>query len=404
MTNNLLNKFLNEHNYDIRQSRNGRWIDQKCTMDELCFVADCVVVYLQDGGKQPFQSPDIWHTAYAIENVQRIFCKPDPTDDTTIDEYNKFFRQPLKMLSAAGILREEGKKNNAIQFSVVNEAILDFLSLRERNCLDFLCSYIKKTLEDSGLWDAFESFFDEQTKEQYDNVKKIFHDFCIRYTPIQNNAEPNRIFTKVLNPLAVWYKKKGSVKGSLSQRIITLEDIKYNRTNFRDKNKDKNISRQQAQSVDNIQENVCDYKVEKAKRRLRKFNDQFNNGLSEITDALSIGQKATHMHHIFPKNEFPNIADYVENLIALTAGQHLQKAHPAGNTKIIDKDFQYICLLNKTESIRRNLVEKKGDVFYDFPLFMLVLDVGLRTDFFEKIPENDFVQVVSGIEINFPNK
>ena len=126
--------------------------------------------------------------------------------------------------------------------------------------------------------------------------------------------------------------------------------------------------------------------------------------MSEITDALSIGQKATHMHHIFPQNEFPNIADYVENLIALTAGQHLQKAHPAGNTKIIDKDFQYICLLNKTESIRRNLVEKKGDVFYDFPLFMLVLDVGLRTDFFEKIPENDFVQVVSGIEINFPNK
>lgn len=68
----------------------------------------------------------------------------------------------------------------------------------------------------------------------------------------------------------------------------------------------------------------------KAKRRLRKFNDTFNNGRSEITDAMSIGQQATHMHHIFPKNEFPVIADYVENLIALTSGQHLQKAHPAG--------------------------------------------------------------------------
>jgi len=42
-------------------------------MDELCFVADCVVVYLQEGGKQPFQSPDIWHTDYAIENVQKLF-------------------------------------------------------------------------------------------------------------------------------------------------------------------------------------------------------------------------------------------------------------------------------------------------------------------------------------------
>ena len=58
MTQNLLEQFLNAHDYDIRKTRNGRWIDQKCTMDELCFVADCVVVYLQEGGKQPFQSPD----------------------------------------------------------------------------------------------------------------------------------------------------------------------------------------------------------------------------------------------------------------------------------------------------------------------------------------------------------
>lgn len=402
MTNNLLNEFLNEHNYDIRQSRNGRWIDQKCTMDELCFVADCVVVYLQEGGKQPFQSPDIWRTDYAIENVQKLFCKPNPTEKTTIDEYNKFFRQPLKMLSAAGVLHEE-RTGNAIKFSVVNESILDYLSMRERNCFDFLCSYIKKTLNDSGLWDAFESFFDEQTKAQYDNVKRAFRDFCKQNTPIRNNAETNRIFAKVLNPLAVLLQKKGTIKGHLSERIITLEDIKYNRTNFRDRNKNKNISRRHALSANMVQESVCDYNVEKAKKRLRKFNDLFNNGQSEVVDELSIGQKASHIHHIFPKNEFPDIADYVENLIALTAGQHLQKAHPAGNTQLIDRDFQYLCLLQKTERIRQNLVEKKGDAFYDFSLFMVVLDVGLKTDYFEKLSENDFNQVVSGIIFNFPS-
>ncbi len=404
MTTNLLEKFLNSHTYDIRKSHNGRWIDQKCTMDELCFVADCVVVYLQEGGSQPFQSPDIWHTQYAIDNVQKLFSKPNPTDKTTIDEYNKFFRQPLKMLAAAGVLREDGKKNNTIQFYVENEAVLDYLSLRERNCFDFLCSYISKTLKDSGLWDAFASFFDEQTVEQYDNVKKKFRQFCWEYTPINNAAEPNRIFTKVLNPLAVLFKKKGSVGGHLSKKIITLEDIKYNRTNFRDKDKDKNISRQEAQVADRFQDVVYDYNVEKAKRRLRKFNDKYNGGRSEITDALSIGQQATHMHHIFPKKEFPKIADYVENLIALTSGQHLQKAHPAGNTQTIDRDYQYICLISKTESIRRNLVDGVGEPLYDFVLFMLVLDTGLRTDYFEKLPENDFTQVVSGIEINFPNK
>ena len=404
MTTNLLEQFLNAHDYDIRKSRNGRWIDQKCTMDELCFVADCVVVYLQEGGKQPFQSPDIWHTPYAIENVQKLFSKPDPTDKSTVDEYNKFFRQPLKMLAAAGVLREDGKKNNTIQFSVENEAVLDYLSLRERNCFDFLCSYITKTLKDSGLWDAFESFFDEQTKEQYNNVKEKFRQFCWDYTPINNQAEPNRIFTKVLNPLAVLYKKKGTVGGALSKKIITLEDIKYNRTNFRDKDKDKNVSCQQALVVDKVQEDIYDYNVEKAKRRLRKFNDKFNNARSEILDSMAIGQQATHMHHIFPKHEFPVIADYVENLIALTAGQHLQKAHPAGNTQVIDRDYQYLCLISKTESIRKNLVDGVGEPLYDFFLFMFVLDTGLRTDFFEALPENDFVQVASGIDINFPNK
>lgn len=404
MTTNLLEQFLNAHDYDIRKSRNGRWIDQKCTMDELCFVADCVVVYLQEGGKQPFQSPDIWHTDYAIENVQKLFSKPDPTDKSTMDEYNKFFRQPLKMLAAAGVLREDGKKNNTIQFSVENEAVLDYLSLRERNCFDFLCSYITKTLKDSGLWDAFESFFDEQTKEQYNNVKEKFRQFCWDYTPINNQAEPNRIFTKVLNPLAVLFKKKGTVGGALSKKIITLEDIKYNRTNFRDKDKDKNVSRQQALVADKVQEDIYDYNVEKAKRRLRKFNDKFNNARSEILDSMSIGQQATHMHHIFPKHEFPVIADYVENLIALTAGQHLQKAHPAGNTQVIDRDYQYLCLISKTESIRKNLLDGIGEPLYDFFLFMYVLDTGLRTDYFEALPENDFVQVASGIDINFPNK
>ena len=406
MTQNLLEQFLNAHDYDIRKTRNGRWIDQKCTMDELCFVADCVVVYLQEGGKQPFQSPDIWHTDYAIENVQKLFSKPDPTDKSTMDEYNKFFRQPLKMLAAAGVLRENGKKRNAIQFSVENEAVLDYLSLRERNCFDFLCSYIRKTLQDSGLWDAFESFFDEQTKENFTIAKDKFREFCWEYTPIKKGKkdEPNRIFTKVLNPLAVLYKKRGTVGGRLSKKIITLEDIKYNRTNFRDKKKDKNVSRQQAQMVDKSQDVVYDYNVEKVKRRLRKFNDTYNNGRSEIIDSMSIGQQATHMHHIFPKNEFPIIADYIENLIALTSGQHLQKAHPAGKTQIIDKDYQYICLMNKTENIRRNLLEDFGEPLYDFDDYMFVLDTGLATDYFRELPENDFAQVAAGIEINFPNK
>jgi hypothetical protein len=399
-----MKQFLDEHVYDIRQTHNGRWIDQKCTMDELCFVADCVVNYLEEGGKEPFVSPDIWHAEYSIKNVMELFCKPDPTDKTTIDEYNKFFRQPLKMLSAAGVLSEK-KCGNSIQFSVVNMDVLSYLSLNERNCMEFLCSYIEKTLKDSGLWDSFASFFDEQTKERYQDVKTAFYDFCIKYTPIENSKEPGRIFTKVLNPLAVKYRKKGSEGGRMSAKIITLDKIKYNRPNsIRDKDKEKNISRQQAKNATSNSSNSVNYKyqVNKAMSRLKKYNDTYNQSRSEVTDRFSAGAKATHMHHIFPKSSFPTIADYVENIIAITSAQHMQEAHPNGNTQLIDKEFQYICLMCKTESIRKNILYGFATpMFYSFNNYMTVLDTGLNSTFFAGLAENDFNSVLEGIEMNY---
>ena len=105
-------------------------------------MADCIVNYLDEGGKQPFQSPNIWHQEYSMTYVQALFGKPNPTLDTTLDEYNKFFRQPMKMLSAAGILSEKGI--SPIQFSVENMDALRFISLRERNSYDFLCATLKR--------------------------------------------------------------------------------------------------------------------------------------------------------------------------------------------------------------------------------------------------------------------
>lgn len=42
MDNTTIQKFLDEHDYDIRKTHNGRWIDQKCTMDVVCLVSDCI--------------------------------------------------------------------------------------------------------------------------------------------------------------------------------------------------------------------------------------------------------------------------------------------------------------------------------------------------------------------------
>ena len=37
--------FLNAHNYDVRISKNARWIDQKCTPDVISIIADCILEY-----------------------------------------------------------------------------------------------------------------------------------------------------------------------------------------------------------------------------------------------------------------------------------------------------------------------------------------------------------------------
>lgn len=403
MTNNLLVKFINEHNYDIRVSGNGRWIDQKCALDSVCFVADCIVDYIRKGGKQPFQSPDIWKSQYAITNVQHIFGKPDPLRPTTQDEYNKFFRQPMKMLAAAGVLREDGVVRNTIQFSVEKIEVLEYIALRERNSFDFLCLYIEKTLRDSGLWDSFESFFDEQTKDSLEILKNTFSSFCIRYTPINTTVEANRIFIKVLNPLACKFHKKGTIRGRLSRSMITYDRIMYNQTNWRDDavGKDKNIARGDFIPAPK-NEQMYQYRVSRAMKYLRQFNDKYNEGKSEILDKFSVGEKATHIHHIFPKNQFEEIADYIENLIALTSGQHLQAAHPNGKTSVVDLGYQYTCLIAKTESIRKNIMSNHGEpVIYNFNDFMYVLDVGLKTNYFQALTYCDFNSVLTGIEINY---
>ena len=402
MTNDVVRDFINEHTYDIRVTGNGRWIDQKCTMDVVCFVADCIVDYIQSGGQQPFQSPDIWRSPYAVQSVQDFFGKPDPMNYSAHDEFNKFFRQPMKMLAAAGVLKENGRKNNTIQFSVENMEILEYIALREKNAYNFLCEYIEKTLRDSGLWGSFERFFEAQDDVEYQNVKDRFTEFSIRYTKINTTVESFRIFTKVLNILACKYRKKGTERGHLSRSFITFDKIMYNQVNWRDElsGKEKNVARRDYIPAPAEDNGYYKYRVNRAIKKLRQFNDKYNRSRSEVTDTMAIGTAATHIHHIFPRSDFEEIADYLENLIALTSGQHLQKAHPEGNTQVIDRDFQYLCLICKTESIKNNIMGMQGvPVIYSFECFTHVLAVGLRKPIFEDLPENDFEAILNQIEV-----
>ncbi len=396
-----IQEFLDKHNYDIRKTHNGRWIDQKCTMDVVCLVSDCIVEYTSGKQDKKFTVKDIWYNDYTVENVQRIFSKPDPTEKAS-NEYDKYFGQPIKLLDAAGVIYGE-KSGRGYIYSIVDKDILEYISFRERNSYNFLCLYIEKVLKDSGIYRMFEYFFRIQDKNSFKELKDAYTTFTIQNTPINGVTECGRIFTKVLNPLACKYKKCGTEKGHLSRDIITQDMILYNQRNWRDilSEKPKDMTRVDYEiTLPHPDEDyMTTYRINRAKRNLRRFNVKYRGGKTELYDEKHSIDPATQMHHIFPVNEFPSIADYLENLIALTPTQHFAYAHPNNNTQYIDRAYQYLCLVAKTGTIRENLIGKKQEpIIYDFYLYQTVLNTGLETDEFFEVQEMDFEGLLNRIE------
>jgi hypothetical protein len=149
----------------------------------------------------------------------------------------------------------------------------------------------------------------------------------------------------------------------------------YNRTNWRDVNKDKGTSRNEAIEEDDasmFDENAAytDYQVQKS---ISKISKKYRE--SEVRDQWSNGD-ATQVHHIFPKSDFPKLSHSLENLIKLTATQHYTKAHPANNTQQVNKDYQLTCLLAKADSIETSL--NRGEYIYRKESFIYVINNGLN--------------------------
>ncbi len=387
--------FLKLRNYDIRKTQNARWIDQKCTPDVLSIVADCILEFTQYNIEKSFSIRDIWDSHYTNENVKMIFSKPDLNSDFSMHEYDKFFSQPIKLLAYSGILFETKTGNRNI-YTIQNIELLEYLMQRETNALKFLILYIQKVLMDSGIDPIFDNFLQKQDTESFRQLKDGFTHFTINNTAINNATECFRIFTKIINPLAFYYGKKGTRKGYLSNTIITKDELNYNRINWRDIGKDKNTTRQEYDLINSRGIANSNYLISKAKKVVKQYNDRFNNSLSEVKQEKEESQ-ATQIHHIFPIQDFPIIANYIENLIAPTPNQHFIYAHPNNQTRLIDKDFQYICLLAKTTTI---LNDTQG--VYDWNDYIVVLNTGLKTTIFSQVKnEWELLKVIDAFYFDF---
>lgn len=389
-----VDEFLSKRDFDIRKSHNARWIDQKCTPDVVTIIADCILEYLSDKPNDVlFTSIEIWHNEYTVKNVLDIFKKPSPIEDGARNEYDKFFQQPMEMLSYAGILIKQ-KKGNRNFYQLAEKSLLEEIALSERNSLKFLVKYITKVLKDSDIYHLFDHFLKTQDKKSYQDLKLGFTSFIQAFTPINGDTEVWRIFIKVINPLAYNNNSLGTERGRLSRDIISYDMLMYNRDNFRDvyQRKPKGVTRGSHTSISIPRAKYIQYLSDKAVKHVKQINLFMNFGFSEVSDDTEI---ASETHHIFPKSEFPQISYFLENLINLTPNQHRNHAHPNGNYMMINEEYQKICLIAKLDSIKKSIDNNWTD--YDFNNFLYVVDTGYDTNIFSKIDLYDYDEVVRRI-------
>lgn len=367
----FLDKFQ-DSSFDIRVTHDARYVDQKCTPDIVCFIADCILG--TSCANKSFTVNDLWEERYFSDNCRVIFGKPSPEDPSARNEYNKVLSQPLKLLAYAHVLEVEKQKRELI-FRVADMDMLEFISMRERNAYNFMFSFFMRVVRVSGIMRYFEEYKETcsaNPKGARTRIYEKYHRFISANTPSQSKTDVDRIFHKVFNLYAFHEMLPGS-----AGKLLSLSDLMYNKVNMRDKcHKQKNLTRAQAQKVEIelINQNFyIDYQVNKAIRKVREKQGK----MSEVQDELAM-RVATEVHHIFPKSEFPELATYFENLILLTSSQHRQKAHPNSKFQLIDREYQLVCLMAKSRTVEK-YIKEHGETFYTKKSFVYVVNTGTHS-------------------------
>lgn len=345
---------------DLRQTKNGRWYDQKVTPDIMSAI--CAVIDEEDWSGE-FTGKDVWESVEFKTQMADFFGKPSPRNLGSSSEYDKVVSQPLRVLHAAGLLKGI-KRGIRWHFSIASSdarTLISEIAMSETTSCEFLYLYIRETVKQSGLSDLFDSFFAKEDAQSFDALKHGYERFMIQRTPINGVTECRRIFAKVVNILAFVQKTKGARRGHLSPARINLSDIRYNRTNWRDNavQKPKDIPRRQYRNIQPgrpVGGAVAPGAGTGARKTVQDVK-RFHENKPEILDSHSghgaPGNIPVQGHHIFPQSEYPALAHTRENIILLTPTQHVAGAHGGDGIYSIDKSYQGFCILKKLESVAK---------------------------------------------------
>ena len=321
---------------DIRRMTEGGFYDQKVTPDLMTAVAGVICEAVPRDAD--FTVRDIWDSDEFERVASDVFTKTSPSDARARLEYDKFISQPLRVLNHAEILSGE-KTGGKWKYRVANRGILNDVSIAEGAALDFLSEYIGKMLADSGLTGRLGDFFEKQNAESLQEFEDAFRRIALESRGI-NKLTIGRILPKIVNIPAFKARSRGRIRGRLSRGRITLLDIRYNRENWRDAQKAKEIPRAGI-SPDSAPIRAMAGSV------MREVKE-FHRRMPEVEDANS-GEGGVEAHHIFPRSAYPELATVRENIILLTPAQHAA-AHPKG-TSSISKSYQLFCLTQKLDAV-----------------------------------------------------
>lgn len=367
-------------------------MDQKCTPDIIYLIAECIVNITKN---EAFTGRDIQNSVTFNSNLQFYFNKPDPTIKTVANEIDKIISQPLKTLTFAGLLTEI-RIGRSYQYSINDKDSLEVLAVNERNCFKFLCALNEKTLQDSGLDRTLATYENsEYSKSDYLAFRDEMYLFYKKHTKLgtrgsvdDGRTEFRRILPKILNPISVERGMPGVAGGSITKDDFIYQELMYNRPNWRDLDKDKNLSRaENLAKAANTSLKTSLY-LANENTKAKKLVLRHHNGKSEVSDSLATGN-ATQAHHIFPVSRYSDLQAVPENIIALTASQHYQKAHPNNNTALIDPEYQRTCLLSKLSSVRTSIINE--DLFYSKESFIWLLQEALGVKVLT--PDSSFDQI-----------
>lgn len=362
-----------------------RFFDQKLKTDVLNINAKCIKHIFEK--KKWFTISDVWKDEFTKEEVYNKFKKPKTDDKKLKNEYDKFFGQIFNFLSFYYIIHPE-KKGKINLYTVLDDEIINFLAESIENCSIFISTCNEQFIKENNLSKPFEIFFNTQDQESFINLKEDFISFIWKHTNISygKKTEAGRIFSPFLNSISYSRNKYGTKKGFLSPDIITFKELLYENDNFRFKDTDK----KKGESRDDfIKRKLCEVDEQQVwhalEREAVKKVKNLNNNISEFS-----GEKnAHHIHHIFPRHEYRDLCYLKENLISLTPTEHLSKAHPNNNTRIICKDFQKELLKNKFDKIVENYE------FYSVKSFVKILNSGYKLDLPESLDHNDIKRVLN---------